>query len=71
MILKTSRCIGNRLLTYGKNNYHAFSGCNGLTTITLGNGVTEIASRAFDCENLSKLIMRVADPTQIESDCRL
>lgn len=71
MILKTSRCIGNRLLTYGKNNYHAFSDCTGLTSIVIGSSVTEIEERAFDCENLSKLIMRVADPTQIESDCRL
>ncbi|MBE6694860.1 MAG: leucine-rich repeat domain-containing protein [Ruminococcaceae bacterium] len=45
------------VITGGKSiGSYAFSGCSGITSVTIGNGVTSIGSRAFeDCSGLTSV----------------
>ena len=46
---------------------YAFSGCNSLTSVTIGNGVTSIGNVAFgDCENIMTVISLIEEPFAIE-----
>ena len=45
-------------ITGGNIPYGAFYGCSGLTSITIGNGVTSIGSYAFeDCSGLTSIMI--------------
>ena len=56
--------IPDSVKVIGKN---AFSGCTGLTSITLGTSTNMIGKDAFEnCGNLKQIVLRVADPSQIE-----
>jgi hypothetical protein len=47
----------------------AFSGCNSLTSITIGSGVTSIGNVAFkDCENLMTVISLIEEPFAINGE---
>ena len=48
---------------------YAFSGCNSLTSVTIGNGVTSIGNVAFgDCENITTVISLIEEPFAINGE---
>ena len=57
-------------ITGGNILYGAFSGCSGLTSVTIGNGVTSIGGGAFyDCSGLTEITLPfVGASAKIESD---
>ena len=57
-------------ITGGNILYGAFSGCSGLTSVTIGNGVTSIGGGAFyDCSGLTEMTLPfVGASAKTESD---
>ena len=48
---------------------YAFSGCNSLTSVTIGNGVTSIGNVAFgECENITTVISLIEEPFAINGE---